>query len=53
MNISQRLHISPYKRLQKLVDELDIIDGIDDYLLAKIVIDDDEDEDLEVVDNIT
>jgi len=52
-NISERLRISPDDRLQKLVAEMDIIDGINDEMLAQNIADGDEDEDPEIVDDIT
>ena len=44
-NISERLRISPDERLQKLVDEMDIVDRIDDDVNPKIAADDDSEED--------
>ena len=55
-NISERLRISPDERLQKLVDEMDIVDGIDDDTWARTGFDEDnadDDEDPELVDDIT
>ncbi len=51
-NISERLRISPDERLAKLVEEMDIVDGITDEVLANVTnVDDNEDPDL--VDDIT
>jgi hypothetical protein len=51
-NISERLRISPDERLAKVVEEMDIVDGITDKVLANVTnVDDNEDADL--VDDIT
>ncbi len=51
-NISERLRISPDKRLAKVVDEMDIVDSITDKVLANVTnVDDNEDPNL--VDDIT
>jgi hypothetical protein len=55
-NISERLR-SPDERLQTLVDEMDIVDGIDENVYAKMAAGDasefDIDEDPDVLDDIT
>jgi hypothetical protein len=46
-NISERLCISPDERLAKLVEEMDIVDGITDEVLANVTnVDDNEDPNL-------
>jgi hypothetical protein len=46
-NISEWLRISPDERLAKLVEEMDIVDGITDEVLANVTnVDDNEDPDL-------
>ncbi len=56
-NISERLCISPDERLQTIVDDMDIVDGIDENVYAKMAAGDDSESDIDkdpdVLDDIT